>query len=227
MDEIASVLDSKERVLWRGSPQFAPYFARVAVPLGAMALVFMAFLAFFATAFLAVSAGFAFVGAMAGAPAAFLGIPLLFGLPVLFLIGAFFIVLILPIAYAYLSHRHTFYAITDRRVILQSGVIGRDFCTIDFDQISNAEVNVDLFDKLFGKGSGTILIRTAGDPVVYAKQHAYNKPSSLSSISFPYEAFKFFKKVSFDVKTDMEYPNKYRPKSNPGYKTSYSSKNKR
>ena len=31
----------------------------------------------------------------------------------------------------------------------------------------------------------------------------------------------FFKKVSHDVKTDIQYPNEYRPKNNPSYQSGY------
>jgi len=47
------------------------------------------------------------------------------------------------------------------------------------------------------------------------------KPFTISNIPDPYEVFKLFKKVSHDVRTDIEYPNKLRPKTNPGYKSDY------
>ncbi|OVE74626.1 hypothetical protein BVX95_01720, partial [archaeon D22] len=40
-------------------------------------------------------------------------------------------------------------------------------------------------------------------------------------IQNPEEVFKFFKKVSYDMKTDVQFPNKLRPKNNPGYNTNY------
>ncbi len=227
MDELSNVLDKSEKVLWKGAPQFWPYFAGAAVLAGIVSVFLFSFLVMFGMVFLGVFAGFALVGSAAGAPPAFIGIPLLFGLPLILMSGIFLLVLFVPAAYAYLSHKHTQYAITDKRVIMQSGIIGRDYKTIDFDQISNAEVNVGIFDKLFGKDSGSIILRTAGDPVVCVNDSARQQSAVLSSITSPYVAFKFLRKVSFDVKTDMEYPNKYRPKTNPGYKTEYSNKKKR
>ena len=116
-----------------------------------------------------------------------------------------------------------YYAITDKRIIIQSGIIGRDFKIVDFDQISNAEVNVGLIDKLFGDDSGSISISTAGT-FTYGKHGPIHTPRGLSNISKPYSVFKFFKKVSHDVKTDINFPNKYRPKKNLGYNPKYNSK---
>ena len=123
--------------------------------------------------------------------------------------------------YSLLVWRYTQYAITTKRVILESGVIGRDFRTVDFDQLANVEVNVGLVDRLFGTGS--ILMYTAGGAweQPYSRRGGSVTAPSFSHIKNPYNVFKFFKKVSFDVKTDELYPNKYRPDVNPGYDTKY------
>ena len=122
--------------------------------------------------------------------------------------------------YKVLVYKHTHYAITNKRVLFQSGLIGRDFQMVDFDQVTNADVNVGLIDKLFSKSSGSILIASAGT-LTYTRQGQVQKPYTLSHIKDPYEVFKFFKKVSHDVKTDIQYPNEYRPQNNPGYKSGY------
>lgn len=75
-------------------------------------------------------------------------------------------------------------------------------------------------DKVFSGNSGSVLISTAGT-FTYGKHGPVAKPYTLSNIPNPYDVFKFFKKVSHAVKTDIEYPNKYRPKVNPGYQTDY------
>lgn len=130
------------------------------------------------------------------------------------------VLLALPV-YQLLVHGHTCYAITNKRVILQGGLIGRDFQTIDFDKITNAEVDVGIFDKLIGGGSGSILL-FSGKIMRQSEGMVTEVPYRLSNISNPYEIFKYFKKVSYDIKTDIEYPNALRPENNPGYKTEYS-----
>ena len=52
-----------------------------------------------------------------------------------------------------LSYFKIFYAITNKRVILQSGLIGRDFKSVDYDQIQNVSVKRGIFDVIFGIGS--------------------------------------------------------------------------
>jgi uncharacterized membrane protein YdbT with pleckstrin-like domain len=84
---------------------------------------------------------------------------------ILILFPHFWIGLILVFGYPiykFLVYKYTYYAITNKRVIIQKGLIGRDFEIVDFDKITNAEVNVGVLDKLFGGNSGSILISTAG-----------------------------------------------------------------
>lgn len=38
-------------------------------------------------------------------------------------------------------------------------------------------------------------------------------------IEHPYDTFRLLKGVAFNTKTDILYPNAYRPAENPGYKT--------
>ena len=48
-----------------------------------------------------------------------------------------------------------------------------------------------------------------------------NTLQSFIGISNPYDTMKLIKQISFDVKADVNYPNAYRPASNPGYHTRY------
>jgi len=104
--------------------------------------------------------------------------------------------------YQILVYKYVYYAITNKRVLFQKGLIGRDFEMVDFDQITNAEVNVGLLDKLFGGNSGSILISTAGS-FTYGRYGPVQRPYTLRNIENPYDIFRFFKKVSHAVKTDI------------------------
>lgn len=193
MREIEKVLDDKEKVFWEGAPKFGPFVLGGSILFIFFGLIWMVFLIPFT---------FAMGSAIFLLPHFWIGLVLIIGVPL----------------YLFLVHSRTYYAITNKRVLIQTGVIGRDFKMVDFDQITNAEVNVGLFDKVFGGNSGTILISTAGT-FISGKHGPVAAPYNLSNIENPYEVFKFFKKVSHAVKTDVHYPNKYRPKSNPGYNT--------
>ncbi|MCA9386301.1 hypothetical protein KC717_06675, partial [Candidatus Dojkabacteria bacterium] len=70
--------------------------------------------------------------------------------------------------------------------------------------------------------SGSIFISTLGIALPRGK-NGIGASNTLHNIENPYEVFKFIKKVSHDIKTDIEYPNELRPKNNPGYNTDYKS----
>ena len=203
MKEIDRILNDDEKILWEGMPQFLPFIAMSGL-LSLFGLIFMM------AGLIPAIAGFAtgdpqaiFISLLI--PHFWIGAGLFFGVPI----------------YRILVHQFTHYAVTNRRVIIQSGLIGRDFKFVDYDQLSNAEVNVGIVDILFARGkTGSILLSTAGT-FVHGKHGPIARPYSLSNINDPYEVFKFFKKVSFDIKTDQNYPNKLRPDTNPGYKTDY------
>ena len=194
MRELDKVLDSGEKVLWEGKPQFLPFFFS-----GSLLMLFGLFWMMFLVIFIIAMGPFVLC-----LPHFWVGIAMLFGPPV----------------YSGLVHKNMYYCITDKRVLIQKGLVGRDFEMVDFDKITNAEVNVNLFDKMFGENAGSILISTAGS-FTYGRHGAVARPYRLSNITNPYEVFKFLKKVEHDVKTDIEYPNKLRPDTNPGYKTEY------
>lgn len=187
MNEIPRVLDDNEQVLWEGKPKFWPYF--FSQPWLFIFLFALAWNSFIFPAFLNVR-GSLFLT--------------LFFIPFLLVgIGMLITPFAIPLAYLNLH-----YAITDKRVIEQSGLIGRDYQSVDFDQITDLRVRVDLAHKIFGN-CGTI------------KVSAEPKPIQLDSIPRPYQVFKHLKKAAFDVKSDMEFPNQLRPDENPGYQTEY------
>jgi|GEM_PF-1000574 len=193
--EIDKVLDAGEQILWEGKPVFWPFFIS---SLGG------SFFGWFFLIFTWPTAGSFPFGLLA------VGIP-------------FFFAVVIPF-YTLLVYKFTYYAITHKRVIMQSGVIGRDFKILDFDNITNAEVHVGILDKLFGRGSGTVYISSAGAPIFHSRRGgALHHSYALIRIPNPYDIFKILKEVGHAVKTDIQYPNVMRPKYNPGYQTEYKS----
>ncbi len=204
MDELKKVLNKKEKVLWEGKPEFWPFIFSTNSVITIVGIFWLLFT--LPVFFIGSGLGGIFIK-LVMLPFILIGILLVFGMPV----------------YNLFLHSNLYYSITDKRILVQKGVVGRDFDMVDFDQITNAEVNVGFFDVLFGKKTGSILISTAGT-YTSGEQGSVPIPYRLSNVLDPYEVFKFFKKVSHDVKTDIYYPNKFRPKINPGYKTKYLSR---
>lgn len=204
MRELDKVLDSNEKVFWEGAPNFLPFVVGRTLLILLIAIIFIVVVVLNAAS---KNFGGGLLSLLLAINIIWIGVPVL-------LIASIFL---------YLSYKRTYYAITNKRVIIQKGIIGRDFQIVDFDKITNAEVNIGVFDKLLSRSSGSILISTAGT-FTYGKHGPIPRPYVLSNIPNPYEVFKFFKKVAHSVKTDIEYPNVYRPKTNLGYRTSYNPK---
>jgi membrane protein YdbS with pleckstrin-like domain len=137
MSELEKHLGVEERVLWSGKPVKAPFV----LP----ALGFIFFGLFFLGFFLLM---FWFSGeSLTVYPFPFI-VALALGLP------------FVPVGWQLLRCRNTEYGITNRRVIIQSGAIGKDIRFVDLDKIQEAYVKVGFVDRLFRTGS--ILILTAG-----------------------------------------------------------------
>lgn len=88
------------------------------------------------------------------------------------------------------------YLITNKRVLIKSGLIGTDFMSLYFTQMRSANVEVGLMDKLFSVG--TISIDTgkveavssgSGNNQSTGTRTAFDK---LSHIDKPYEVYKYF-----------------------------------
>ena len=99
------------------------------------------------------------------------------------------------------------YAITDKRVIIRSGVIGIDFKFINYTEIDSINVKVGIIDKIF----------KVGDIYINASVNS----GVLWDVPNPYGISRALQKVTLDIKSDIHYPNAMRPEENPGYNTGY------
>ena len=109
----------------------------------------------------------------------------------------------------------------DRMLILRSGIIETEFQMVDFDQITDASVEVTLRDILLGLGqTGNVSLTTRG-----SAETEDGDPQSrryvLSHVFHPYDLFRLLEHAEYDVKADMAYPNELRPADNSGYRTTY------
>jgi type I site-specific restriction endonuclease len=118
-----------------------------------------------------------------------------------------------------LSFGNTFYACSNRRVMIRSGIIETIIKIIDYDEISDMQVTVNLFEKM--SNAGTIRFfsgRTQTDSDNNVTTKVYE---AWEAINDPYAVFKKVKQIAVDIKTDYNYPNALRPDTNPGYTTKY------
>ncbi|MBI1936387.1 PH domain-containing protein [Candidatus Woesearchaeota archaeon] len=95
-----------------------------------------------------------------------------------------------------MQYRLLAYAITNHRAIIQSGIIGADYKSIDYDKIQEIKVDVDLLGKIFN--TGNIDFKTAGVNVVQTKYGQTVAPGGnvMGCIENPYELAKKIKEIS-------------------------------
>ncbi|MFA6417313.1 MAG: PH domain-containing protein [Patescibacteria group bacterium] len=88
------------------------------------------------------------------------------------------------------------YVITDKRVLIKSGLIGTDFNSIYFTEIKSANVNVGLLDKILAVGTINVdtgkVASTSDKNGVTSVNTVYDK---LLHIDTPYEVYKYFQEA--------------------------------
>ena len=112
--------------------------------------------------------------------------------------------------------QNTYYYVTDKRIILQTGFINMNYQTIYYKDLKNVNLRIGLIDKLLGVGDiyfdlGSYTINNRTKFVSYA----------FLDIENPQEIYPRLQKIVLDIQTDIEYPNALRPNENPGYNTKY------
>ncbi|HAS6235639.1 TPA: PH domain-containing protein [Vibrio vulnificus] len=188
-DIFKPVLDDNEEILWVGKPYFIAYL------LNASFVFFCGILLFL---FLGRSSSELF----STDPVQLLseGCVMWFGLAL--------------ILYKLLVYPNTFYAYSNKRLLFRSGFMGIDYKVIDYDKITNVEVNINPIESLFNVGTIKVFCGEVGGK-------GQKITNDMIAIPYPNDTFRNIKQVSIDVKSDLLYPNSLRPEDNPGYETKY------
>ncbi|HOP65450.1 MAG TPA: PH domain-containing protein [Bacilli bacterium] len=115
------------------------------------------------------------------------------------------------------------YAVTNKRIIIQTGFIGMEYKTIYYKEIKNVYLKIGIIEKLFGVGS--IYFDTTGMGDYVAKvESSQVSPRVFQCVENVYELYSNIQKTVMDIQTDIEYPNQLRPNTNTGYNTEYDKK---
>lgn len=197
-NEFRDILDTNERIIWSDKPHLLVHLA-TGFPLLIIGILWGIMDSFFFMNFMAFGGGFF----------NFLSIFMLLHMMPLWLGVGNMIRLIFV-------YRNTYFCYTDKRVIIKTGFMGVDYKTKDFYNIGNVEVNVGPIENMVGVG--TIRI---DEEYVRTGKHSRRVGNRLYGIQRPYEVFKALKEIVMDIKTDINYPNEYRPDTNKGYNTKY------
>ncbi|MGE5606141.1 MAG: PH domain-containing protein [Bacteroidota bacterium] len=198
LPQFEAVRDSDEEILWTGKPALIPFILS-GIPFLIIGLIWgILDLGFF---------GVFSKNQLMGEMSTF--------------ITVFFIIHLFPcwgsilnLLRLFLVHNNTYYAFTNKRLMMRSGFWGTDFKAIDYDKIADLTVTVNSIENIFKVG--TISAFTGN--MTAKGMRIYDR---FLAISNPYEVFKKIKELAVDVKTDWNYPNALRPETNPGYRTKY------
>ena len=195
MSDLDALLDADETIVWRGRPQRLAYVLS-SVPATFVGLVWCSFLVPFYWGVLVQK-----------------GVPPFVWLVLVphTLVG---LVLLLAPLLAALVYPNVEYALTSRRVIAKSGLLARTFEAIDYTELSDVAVRVGPVGRWTGTGD-VRFVAGAG------MRNPRTSTHTLTAVADPYGVFKLLKQTYFDIKTDVEYPNRLRPADNPGYPTQY------
>ena len=125
------------------------------------------------------------------------------------------------------------YAITNKRVIIKSGLIGTDYKSIYFEQISQVIIDVGLIGKIFGTGNlkidtGKTDTYSAGGRgaggMNYSRIQTKTMYEILKDIDNPYEVYKMIQ-PSITGRRESLYSGRADRENNPeAYKNAFSSK---
>ena len=100
-----------------------------------------------------------------------------------------------------MSYKKTFYAYTNKRILIRRGVIGVDYATLDYEMIGGLMVNVNFLDRLM-KGSdnpGTITFGSSASPVLYTR-NGRTAAYAFRNIDHPYEVYRDLKHMVDEYK---------------------------
>lgn len=108
---------------------------------------------------------------------------------VIILFYLLFFALLLGIIFKWLFDYLKIFILTDRRLIIRSGLIGTDYNSISFSKIRTLNVAVDLWEKVFAVGTiqiDTGKIKTVGDEKNKQTKTAYDE---FLCIDEPYKVY--------------------------------------
>ncbi|MBR4271166.1 MAG: SHOCT domain-containing protein [Clostridia bacterium] len=121
------------------------------------------------------------------------------------MIGGIMLIVTVPIwIFMGISYKNTYFAITNKRLIIRSGVFGIDFKSMDLSDVSAVEPTVSLWEKVAGRHTGSILVGSPTRPILgYGNSRsAYGGGGTFrfANVDEPYEIAKEIKELADKAK---------------------------
>lgn len=191
-DSVEFVLADNEEILWQGKPKKSAYILNKVLAMMPFALLWLAF------------------------DSVFIVSAFRFDMPLAARIGicAFICVHLVPfwiwlsnVLTANKRYQNTQYVLTSHRILIKTGFVGVDFQSVSYKDIQRVNLKVGVVDKMLKVGD------------LYFESANARGQNAFFDIENPYEVYKIAQKIVSSIQTDMQFPNAYRPDSNPGYNT--------
>lgn len=77
----------------------------------------------------------------------------------------FILFIVLFLVTVIVTYKKTYYAYSNKRIIIRQGFIGVDYATLEMNMISTVLVNVGLLDKIVKPNTGTIRFGSSATPI--------------------------------------------------------------
>lgn len=188
-----------ETIIWKGQPKKSAFVLNSTMKMAPIAIIWLLFDGFFIATFV----GVGIIGEMLGFIIPFFALHLM---PVWIWLYNMFT--------ASGRWKNTQYAVTDKRIIMCNGLVGYEFQSVYYKDISNVTLHVGSLDRLLSVGDIIIALN-------FVLEGGTNGYAKLLDLENPEQVYSILQKTILDVQTDIHYPNALRPEENPGYNTQY------
>lgn len=108
---------------------------------------------------------------------------------VLIPIGIYIFLPFISLIFVHIYYKNLYYAYSNKRVIIRSGIFGVDYRSLDMSMIGAVDVSVSLLDKILNKNTGSLSFGSSASPAMANNANVYK----FTHIIAPYETCKEIK----------------------------------
>ena len=116
-------------------------------------------------------------------------------------IGLWLVLMLFVLLFAIIHYKNLYYAYSNKRIIIRSGIFGVDFKSLDMSMIGAVNVYVSLIDKIVHKNTGSISFGSTASPIGYAQSSG--SAYKFNHIVMPYETCKEIKSFIDEYKKQL------------------------
>lgn len=109
-------------------------------------------------------------------------------------IGLLITAILLALGFAAIYYNNLFFAYSNKRIIIRTGIFGVDYKSLDLNMIGAIDVNISLLDKLVKHNTGSIIFGSPASPMMNTNNsNAFSY--AFRHIEMPYDVYREIKDV--------------------------------